>query len=89
MGHADRREQEWKHHLRSSIHPYLFAGVYYVTDLISRGLSLAPLSRADLLIAAPKVTQGVFAALGDYYTWKLSRKVYGAGNNETRAAVRT
>lgn len=63
--------------------------MYYVTDLISHGLSLAPLSRANLLIAAPKVTQAAFAALGDYYTWKLGRRVHGIGSNEAWGAVRT
>ena len=43
--------------------------------------------RADLLVMAPKVTQAVFAALGDYYTWKLGECVYGAGSNEAWAAV--
>ena len=36
---------------------------------------------------APKVTQAIFAALGDYYTWKLGECVYGVGSNEAWAAV--
>ena len=36
---------------------------------------------------APKVTQAIFAALGDFYTWKLGERVYGAGSNEAWAAV--
>ncbi|KAK2805808.1 hypothetical protein FQN50_006084 [Emmonsiellopsis sp. PD_5] len=78
---------EWKHQLRSSIHPYIFAAVYYVSNLISEYLSLSPLSRADLLLAAPKLTQALFAAIGDYYTWKLARKVYGNRNNEAWGAL--
>ena len=36
----------------------------------------------------PKVAQAVlFAAVGDYYTWKLGEKVYGTGSNEAWAAV--
>lgn len=50
-------------------------------------LSLA--YRADVLIAAPKVVQAVFAACGDYYTWKLAKRVYGHGSNEAWAAVRS
>ncbi|WEW59725.1 glycosylphosphatidylinositol anchor biosynthesis [Emydomyces testavorans] len=74
---------EWKHHLRSSIHPYIFSAVYLIADEIGHQLRLSPLSRADLLIAAPKATQGVFAAVGDYYTWRLADKVFGAGSDET------
>lgn len=39
------------------------------------------------MIAAPKATQAVFTALGDYYTWKLAEKIYGHGNDEAWAAV--
>lgn len=39
------------------------------------------------MIAAPKATQAVFAALGDFYTWKLAEKVYGYGSNEAWATV--
>lgn len=50
-------------------------------------MQLPPTYRADLLIAAPKVFQAVVAALGDYYTWKLGERVYGAWSNEAWAAV--
>lgn len=36
-------------------------------------------NRAELLLAAPKVTQALLAALLDYYTWKLAEKAYGRG----------
>ena len=39
------------------------------------------------MIVAPKATQAIFAALGDFYTWKLGEKVYGHGSNEAWAAV--
>lgn len=41
------------------------------------------------MVVAPKVTQAVFAALGDFYTWKLAEKIYGHGSNEAWAAVRS
>lgn len=50
---------------------------------------MSPTWHADLMIAAPKATQAVFAALGDYYTWKLGEKIYGHGSNEAWAAVRS
>ncbi|KAL4795139.1 Alg9-like mannosyltransferase family-domain-containing protein [Aspergillus venezuelensis] len=68
---------EWEHQLRSSLHPLIFAAVYFVADVVARTLALTPASRADLLIAAPGVTQAVVAAVGDYYTWKLARYTYG------------
>lgn len=83
---ADGR-QEWKNQLRSSIHPAIFAGVYWLSSCLSRGIRLAPDAHADLLIAAPKVTQALFAALGDYYTWKLGERVYGQGSSEAWATV--
>ncbi len=83
------REKEWEHRLRSAIHPLIFAGVYYIASTLSQILQLSPAYRADLLIAAPKVLQAVFAAFGDHYTWKLAEKVYGHGSNEAWAAVRS
>ncbi|PLB35672.1 putative glycosylphosphatidylinositol-alpha 1,2 mannosyltransferase [Aspergillus candidus] len=73
---------EWRHQLRSSIHPLLFAAVYKVADLLALALRLAPATRADLLVAAPKCAQAVFAALADWYTWKLAGLVYGRRSRE-------
>jgi phosphatidylinositol glycan class B len=41
-----------------------------------------------LLLATPKVTQAVFAALLDYYVWKLAEKVYGRGSRTAIVTVR-
>ncbi|OJJ46812.1 hypothetical protein ASPZODRAFT_15506 [Penicilliopsis zonata CBS 506.65] len=70
---------EWKHQLRSSLHPLLFAAVYYLADALAALLRCAPAARAELLVVAPKTAQAVVAALGDYYTWQLARRVYGEG----------
>lgn len=40
-------------------------------------LQLSMTHRAEVLVAAPKVVQALFAAAGDFYTWKLARLVYG------------
>lgn len=61
--------------------------MYWLSSCLSTGLGLAPDAHADLLIAAPKVTQAIFAALGDFYTWKLAERVYGRDSNEAWAAV--
>ncbi|MCJ1269487.1 hypothetical protein MMC22_009379 [Lobaria immixta] len=78
---------EWKNHLRSSIHPAIFAGVYWLSAYFSSALRLSPDSHAELLIAAPKVIQAIFAALGDYYTWRLGRRIYGRQSNEAWAVL--
>ncbi|KKA25114.1 hypothetical protein T310_0819 [Rasamsonia emersonii CBS 393.64] len=78
---------EWKHQLRSSIHPVFFAAVYYVAGSIAWLLRHSPLTAADLLIAAPKTTQAVIAAIGDYYTWKLAGRVYGPDSHGAWATL--
>lgn len=83
---ADSR-QEWKNHLRSAIHPALFAAVYKISAAISWTLHLSPTFHANCLIAAPKTAQAICAAFGDYYTWKLGQKTFGSGSNEAWAAV--
>ncbi|CAD6565340.1 MAG: glycosylphosphatidylinositol anchor biosynthesis [Alectoria sarmentosa] len=78
---------EWRNRLRSAIHPAIFAAVYMLSSGLSWVLHLSPTYRADLLVAAPKVTQAIFAAVGDYYTWKLGERVYGSGSNEAWATL--
>ncbi|EFE31815.1 uncharacterized protein ARB_01414 [Trichophyton benhamiae CBS 112371] len=78
---------EWEHQLRSSIHPYLFAAVYKAVDAVANVLQLSPLLRGDLLIAGPKVVQGIISAVGDYYTWNLGRRIYN-GRPESTWIVR-
>jgi GPI mannosyltransferase 3 len=79
--------QEWNNALRSAIHPAIFATVYYLANLVAEVFRLTPGTRADLLLAAPKILQGVFAALGDYYTWKLARRVFGHESQQAWAAL--
>lgn len=91
---ADRRTcarltacQEWKNQLRSAIHPGIFAAVYWASDAFSTALQLPPSLRADLMLAAPKTVQAIFAALGDYYTWKLAQRVYGHESSQAWTAL--
>ncbi|KAI1085812.1 glycosyltransferase family 22 protein [Whalleya microplaca] len=67
---------EWQHKLRSSVHPAVFALGYYVVQSFW-GPSMAPTAKAQWLLAAPKVLQTSFAALSDWYTWRLAEKLYG------------
>lgn len=43
--------------------------------------------RSALLLWAPKLTQAVFAALGDFYTWRLASKLHGEGSAAATSAV--
>ncbi|KAJ6136541.1 hypothetical protein N7512_001701 [Penicillium capsulatum] len=68
---------EWHHQLRSSLHPLLFAAIYKIADLFASALNLPVGTRAELLIAGPKIVQAVVSAIGDFYTWKLASRIYG------------
>ncbi|PSK34499.1 hypothetical protein B9Z65_8825 [Elsinoe australis] len=68
---------EWREHLRSSIHPYIFAACYKGAAQLTSILQLDSHTKGELFITAPKVLQAVFAALMDFYTWKLSVKHHG------------
>ncbi|KAF2142490.1 glycosyltransferase family 22 protein [Aplosporella prunicola CBS 121167] len=71
---------EWREQLRSSLHPALFAALYRA---ISGICSLSP----DVLIAAPKITQAVFAAAIDHSTWRLAERAYGRGSSAAWASL--
>lgn len=80
-------KQEWKEHLRSAIHPSIFAGCYLIADFLASILHLSAPYRAQLLLAAPKVLQAVIAAIGDYYTWRLAEVTYGIRSLAPAAAL--
>ncbi|ATY62109.1 Alg9-like mannosyltransferase [Cordyceps militaris] len=71
---------EWHYQLRSSLHPMLFAIPYWLVHHAAQ--LLEPLGfpialRSNMLIASPAILQGVIAALGDWYTFKLASNIYG------------
>ncbi|KAI2637309.1 glycosyltransferase family 22 protein [Xylaria nigripes] len=68
---------EWRHALRSSIHPTIFALAYFIVDNFWASYTV-PSVKAKWLLMAPKALQTVFAALGDWYTWRLGEKLYGS-----------
>ncbi|KAK4123929.1 glycosyltransferase family 22 protein [Parathielavia appendiculata] len=78
---------EWQHQLRSSLHPAIFGLAYKVVDGAMEFLNLFPPFRAFILAALPGVLQSVFAALGDFYTWKLAMDMYGRESNAPWAAL--
>jgi phosphatidylinositol glycan class B len=50
-------------------------------------LAFFPQFRASILVLIPKLLQGLFAAIGDYFTWKLAGRIYGRGSNSSWTAV--
>ncbi|PYI03713.1 GPI mannosyltransferase 3 [Aspergillus sclerotiicarbonarius CBS 121057] len=85
--HAPWITWEWRHQLRSSLHPLLFTAVYSTADLLARLLRLSPAWQAELLIAGPKIVQAIIAAVGDLYTWRLACYVYNPLSQEAWAAL--
>ncbi|CAI6338605.1 unnamed protein product [Periconia digitata] len=78
---------EWRNHLRSSLHPAIFAAVYQAAATIAQVCRLTLSSRAQVLLAAPKTLQALFAALLDWYTWKIAEKAYGRGSRAAYATL--
>lgn len=83
-------EQEWDYQLRSSLHPMLFAIPYTIVDHTARFLEPLGFStalRSSMLIAAPAILQGLIAALGDWYTFKLASCIYGPSSLNANITV--
>ncbi|KAF5681068.1 gpi mannosyltransferase 3 [Fusarium heterosporum] len=78
---------EWRHQLRTSLHPALFAGVYLIVDFVSSHILPIGILRAAILVAAPRALQAVIAGLGDWYTWQLAVSIYGANSNASFFAL--
>jgi phosphatidylinositol glycan class B len=79
--------QEWQYQLRSSLHPALFGGLYWAADNLMTFLQFFPPAKAFFLVALPQLAQSVFAALGEFYMWRLATKIYGNESNVPWAAV--
>lgn len=73
--------------MRSSLHPILFAGIYRAAAIFSDLCDFSQVARAALLLAAPKITQGTFAAGLDYFTWRFAESVYGTGSHAAWTTV--
>ncbi|KAH8895123.1 hypothetical protein GQ53DRAFT_642138 [Thozetella sp. PMI_491] len=72
---------EWRNQLRSSLHPLLFGALYKAADGLTNLLMCDPPFKAVVLAALPKVVQSVFAALGDFYAWRLATAIHGGRSN--------
>lgn len=78
---------EWREHLRSALHPALFAATYHLANSVAGFLGLSLPVRSQLLLAAPKILQAPIAALGDYYTYKLAAQIYGPDSYPAWATI--
>ncbi|KAH6672869.1 glycosyltransferase family 22 protein [Halenospora varia] len=78
---------EWQYQLRSSLHPALFAGIYYVANKSMTFVSIFPQVRAMALSILPNIVQAFFAGASDYYTWQLAERIYGQESNAGWAAL--
>ena len=61
--------------------------MYKVADVMSTLEGATRAAKAEDMLIAPKIAQAIFAALLDFYTWKLSQKVYGVGSSASMATV--
>ncbi|KAJ0116485.1 hypothetical protein J7T55_007465 [Diaporthe amygdali] len=78
---------EWQYHLRSSLHPALFAVAYAAADKVMAILLFMPALKASVLVLLPKLVQACLAMLADFYTWQLAEKVYGQGSRSAWSAL--
>ncbi|KAF8772256.1 hypothetical protein HU200_005971 [Digitaria exilis] len=60
---------EWKRGLRSYLHPLIFAALYKI-------LALLHLDTPWFMVITPRLLQSVFAAFGDLYVYKLSKRIF-------------
>lgn len=78
--------KEWEHRLRSSLYPFALGVAYQAFGLLGDTF-FPPVIRTQLLLAPPKLFGAFCAALMEYYTWKLSGRIFGAGSVECTAVV--
>ncbi|KAI6778816.1 GPI mannosyltransferase-like protein [Emericellopsis cladophorae] len=76
---------EWRHQLRSSLHPVVFSAAYLVADHGTRYLPIGSTAKTAVIVAAPRFVQAIIAALGDFFTWKLAMKIYPNSNDSSFA----
>ncbi|RKP10000.1 Alg9-like mannosyltransferase family-domain-containing protein [Thamnocephalis sphaerospora] len=62
---------EWREGIRSVLHPSVFAGLYRLLDVLG-------LADTALLFMAPKLLQGLIAAVGDWYACRFARRTFGS-----------
>ena len=61
---------EWRYGLRCIFHPLIFATGF-------RFMQVLGLDTVGMRLILPKIMQGTFAAFGDFWTYKLARRLFG------------
>ncbi|KAF6156388.1 hypothetical protein GIB67_031509 [Kingdonia uniflora] len=61
---------EWSKGIRSYLHPMLFVVLYKL-------LALLHLDTPWFMVRAPRLLQSIFSSVGDFYLYKLSRRIFG------------
>jgi len=69
------------------LHPLIFGAVYKAAYNLMTWLEFFAPFKAFILVALPGLVQSVFAALGDFYTWRLASEIYGIDSNIPWTAV--
>jgi len=83
---SDFNLKEWRHQLRSSLHPILLGGVYKAIEFFCDSL-FPPVLRTKYLVLFPKIALAMQAVVMDYYTWALAEKIYGIASTESSTVV--
>lgn len=83
---SDETLKEWRHQLRSSLHPILLGGVYKAVEFFCDAL-FPPVLRTKYLVLFPKFALAMQAVVMDYYTWALAEKIYGVASTESSTVV--
>lgn len=69
------------------MHPTIFGLCYRIADTVAEVLKLRDHGRSELLLVAPKTLQAIFAAVADFYTWKLASYIYGVDSMASLIAL--
>ncbi|KAI1854624.1 hypothetical protein JX266_000742 [Neoarthrinium moseri] len=68
---------EWQNQLRSSLHPGVFAVGYTIMGNYVSSIPMPAHYGAYAFLAVPKVMQAGFAALSDWFAWRLGERLFG------------
>lgn len=59
------------------MHPSMFAVIYFIAHKFLKPFTGLPYIQNIILTKLPNLVQAYFAAIGEFYTWKLAEKIYG------------
>eukprot|EP00049_Salpingoeca_infusionum_P026720 m.27486 g.27486 ORF g.27486 m.27486 type:complete len:137 (+) comp8935_c0_seq3:566-976(+) len=73
---------EWQHHLRGSLHPWIFAALFKI-------LSLCRMDYSWLIAYSPRLLQGALVARADMAIYRITNTIFGTSTDApgSRAAT--